>query len=45
MKERIAGGEELGEVLHRDAQRVDGAEKVAGVLAVVPLVAQQVHYG
>ncbi len=35
----VAGGEELSEVFHRDAQRIDGAKEVAGILAVVPLVA------
>ena len=40
----VAGGEQLGEVLDRDAQRVDGGEQVAVVLGVVPGVADDVDH-
>ena len=36
-RRRVAGGEQLGEVLDRDPQRVDRGEQVAAVLGVVPV--------
>jgi hypothetical protein len=40
----VTGGERLGQVLDRDAQRVQRAEQVAQVLPVVPVAADRVDH-
>jgi hypothetical protein len=40
----LTGGEQLRQVLQRDAQGVDRAEQIARVLAVVPRLGQHVHH-
>jgi hypothetical protein len=42
--EGVPGGEELREVLQRDAEGVHGAEQVVRVLAVVARLRQRVHH-